>query len=739
MERVLTMSGIKKMVDRAWRLEMFRHGVLAALMLFGLTVPVLAQAQATGTKGGNALESVDASNLPGNRVQIKFTLSAAAPDPISFTINNPARIALDFPDTENKMAKRTTQVGLGVARSVNVVEARGRTRVVLNLVQLVPYETRVDGKNVYITLEGASAGVSSPPVDKKPAAFSSRETPTSFAIKSIDFRRGDKGEGRILVTLSDPGTNVNIQQQGGKLALDFTDTNVPAALEQRLDVTDFATPVTLIDTFRQGNNVRMVITGQGQYEHMAYQSGNLMTIEVRKSVEKDMEELKRKGDQRAFGGERLSLNFQNIEVRAVLQLIADFTSMNLVTSDTVTGSLTLRLQNVPWDQALDIILRTKGLAMREMGSVMYIGPSEEIAAREKQELEAKKQITELEPLFSDLIQINYAKASDIQLLLRGGGVATASSSGAASAAGSSGRASSLLSTRGTVTFDARTNTLLVQETASKLDEIRKLITVLDIPVRQVLIESRIVIANSGFDRSLGSRFGVSRDTMGAGSSGRGTAISGNLKATDQLVNNQTLAAPERLNVNLPVPAAAGSFALSMVKLPFGTNVDLELSAMQIEGKGEVVSSPRVITANQKEATIEQGVEIAYQESSSAGATTVSFKKAVLSLRVTPQITPDDRVIMDLQVNKDSVGEIFFDVPSINTREIKTQVLVENGETIVLGGVFEQETRKDTTKVPFLGDLPLIGALFRSKSEKDGKEELLVFITPKIVKEGLSLN
>lgn len=715
---------------------MFKSGVLAALMLFGIGGPGLAQA-------ANDLETVDVSNLPGNRVQIKFTMSAAAAEPISFTINNPARIALDFPDTENKLAKRTTQVGVGVARSISVVEARGRTRAVLNLTQLVPYETRIEGKSVYIILESASTATATPPVDKKPAAFASSETPASHAIKSIDFRRGEKGEGRILVTLSDPGTNVNIQQQGGKLALDFTDTNVPAALEQRLDVTDFATPVTQIDTFRQGNNVRMVVTGQGEYEHMAYQSDNLMTIEVRKSVDKDLEELKRKGDPRAFGGERLSLNFQNIEVRAVLQLIADFTSMNLVTSDTVTGSLTLRLQNVPWDQALDIILKTKGLAMREMGSVMYIGPSEEIAAREKQDLEAKKQLTELEPLFSDLIQINYAKAADIQALLRGRGALSSSSSSSTSTSvgttSSSGQGASLLSARGTVTFDVRTNTLLVQDTTAKLDEVRKLIAVLDIPVRQVLIESRIVIANSGFDRSLGSRFGVSRDTLGAASTGSGTAFSGTLGGTDQLINNETLTTPGRLNVNLPVPSAAGSFALSMVKLPFGTNVDLELSAMQIEGKGEVVSSPRVITANQKEALIEQGVEIPYQESSSAGATTIAFKKAVLSLKVTPQITPDDRVIMDLQVNKDSVGATYFNVPSINTRKINTQVLVENGETIVLGGVYEQETRKDTTKVPFLGDLPLIGALFRNKSESDGKEELLVFITPKIIKEGLSLN
>ena len=707
-------------LDLAWRLEMFKIGVLAALLLLGLGGPVMAQT--ASDKVANALEAVDVSNLPGNRVQIKFTMAAPAVEPLSFTINNPARIALDFPATENKLAKRTTQIGVGVARSISAVEARGRTRVVLNLVQLVPYETRVEGKNVYVTLDSVSAAMSmaTPPVDKAPTVFTSREISARHAIKSIDFRRGEKGEGRILVTLSDPATNVNIQEQGGKLALDFADTNVAAELEQRLDVTDFATPVTMVDTFRQGNNVRMVITAQGRYEHMAYQSDNLMTIEVRKSVEQDVEELKRKGDQRAFSGERLSLNFQSIEVRAVLQLIADFTGMNLVTSDTVTGTVTLRLQNVPWDQALDIILKTKGLAMREMGNVMYIGPAEEITAREKKELEAKKQITDLEPLFSDLIQVNYAKAGDIAALLKA-------------------KENSLLSSRGNVTVDARTNTLLVQDTANKLGEMRKLIATLDIPVRQVLIESRIVIANSGFDRTLGSRFGVSRDTLGAATTGSGTQFSGTLGGTDQLVNNDTLTTPERLNVNLPVPGAAGSFALSMVKLPFGTNVDLELSAMQIEGKGEVVSSPRVITANQKEAFIEQGVEIAYQEASSSGSTSTAFKKAVLSLRVIPQITPDDRVIMDLQITKDSVGDVFQGVPSINTREIKTQVLVENGETVVLGGVYEQETRDDATKVPFLGDLPLIGALFRSTSKKDGKEELLVFITPKIVKEGLSLH
>jgi len=494
-------------------------------------------------------------------------------------------------------------------------------------------------------------------------------------------------------------------------------------LEQRLDVVDFATPVTMIDTFRQGGNVRVVISAKDKFDHMAYQSGDLLTVEIKKSVEPTLEDLRRQGDEGGFVGERLSLNFQNIEVRAVLQLIADFTEMNLVTSDTVAGSVTLRLQNVPWDQALDIILKTKGLGVRKTGNLLFIAPSQEIADREKSELEASQQIKELEPLYSEMLQINYAKADEIAAMLKG-------------------EKNSLLSARGNVTIDPRTNTLLIQDTAASLEEIHRLISRLDIAVRQVLIEARLVIANSSYNKDIGSRFGVSRDTLGANTTGSGSQFSGSLGATDELINNDTLTAPGRLNVNLPATPETGSaaaFAMSFVKLPFGTNVDLELSAMVAEGQGEVVSSPRLITANQKEAYIEQGVEIAYQESTEGGAATTSFKKAVLSLTVTPQITPDDRVIMDLQIKKDSVGDIYDGVPSINTREIQTQVLVENGETVVLGGVYEEATNDSTSKVPFLGDLPLIGALFRSTTKRDSKEELLVFITPKIIKEGLSIN
>ena len=686
-----------------------------------LILSVFSPAQAQ-VAGANALQSFDVSSLSGDRVQLRFTLEKPAQEPISFTIDNPARIALDFPDTRNRLSKRSSDIGVGVARRLTAAEARGRTRVVVDLVYLVPYETKVQGNEVIVLLE--SPGSTQPVVSQaRPVAagvtsIDRGEVDLAHSITNVDFRRGEQGEGRVMVSLSDAVTGVNIGEFAGKLVVEFIDTQLPEALQQRLDVMDFATPVTFIDILQQGPNVRMEIEAKPPFEHLAYQSENLLTVELQEKELPDLEELRRAGDESAFTGERLSLNFQDIEVRAVLQLIADFTGKNLVTSDTVAGGLTLRLQNVPWDQALDIILRTKGLGMREMGNVMYIAPAEEIAAREKQELESQRQIEELEPLFSDMVQINYAKATDIAKLLRSDGA-------------------SLLSPRGKVTVDERTNNLLIQDTADKLSEIRKLINTLDVPVQQVLIESRIVIANSDFGKELGVRFGINRDTGGVNGASPGI-VTGNLTAVDHFIDNEPIdIESEALNVNLPVINPAGQIALALAKLPFGTLVDLELSAMQAEGKGEVVSTPRVITANQKEAFIEQGVEIPYQEAASSGVATVSFKKAVLALRVTPHITPDERVIMDLQVNKDSVGQVFGGVPSINTREVQTQVLVENGETVVLGGVYEQATNKDVTRVPFFGELPLVGVLFRSTSQVDDKEELLIFITPKIVKEGVS--
>ncbi len=692
------------------------HSLLAALL--ACLLPVTAMAAVTAPR--HVLDDIDFLALPGNRVQIRLHFSGEAPPekPLSFTIDNPARIALDFPQTSSKVPKRLN-IGVGVARSLNAIQARRRTRVVLNLDRMVPYETRVEGNDLYLIL-GSAAPAALAEEEASPVFPAEKSGPAAGAasIENIDFHRGPNGEARVVVTLSDPSIAVNVQQAANRVIVDFIGATLPGELERRMDVTDFATPVTLIDSFRKDGNVRLVVENHGKFEHLAYQSNELFTLEV-KPVTPEEEALVRL-KQPEYTGAKLSLNFQDIEIRSVLQLIADFTNMNLVTSDSVQGNVTLRLKNVPWDQALDIILKTKGLAMRKTGNVILVAPSEEITAREKQELESQQKVKELAPLFTDLLQVNYAKAEDIASLLKA-------------------EENSLLSERGSVTVDERTNTLLVRDTAEKLDEIRRLVTKLDIPVRQVLIESRIVVARNDFSRDLGVRFGFSgveefnNDTTGF--------VSGNLSGTDGMVSSApppiTLPGLDnRLNVNLPVNNPAGQIAFAVLGSDF--LVDLELSAMQAEGEGEVISSPRVITANQSEALIEQGTEIPYQQATSSGATSVSFKKAVLSLKVTPQITPDDRIIMDLQVNKDNKGEVFQGIPSIDTREVQTQVLVNNGETVVLGGIYEQTRNNTVNSVPFLGDLPLIGALFRQTTKQDDKRELLIFITPKILKEGLDL-
>jgi type IV pilus assembly protein PilQ len=534
-------------------------------------------------------------------------------------------------------------------------------------------------------------------------------------ITNIDFRRGEDGQGRVIVNLSDPSIPVDMQQQGGKVIVDFYRARLPEELERRLDVLDFATPVKTIDTYTRGNNVHMVITPMGDYDYLAYQSNNQFTIEV-KALTKEQVEASKK-DELGYSGERLSLNFQDIEVRSVLQLIADFTGINVVVSDTVRGSLTLRLKNVPWDQALDIILKTKGLAMRQSGNVMLVAPSEEIAAREKLELESQKQIEELEPLYSEFIQVNYAKATDLASLLKS-------------------TDTTLMSDRGMVTTDERTNTLLVQDTASKLVEIRQLVATLDIPVRQVLIESRIVIASNDFSRDLGVKFGWSKQTTF--NNGENIVAAGG--TLNSITGNNIIDpgfSPDGLLVDLPVIGATSSIGLAVGKIG-SYMLNLELTAMEAEGQGEVISSPRVLTSNQKTAFIQSGVEIPYQEATSSGATSVSFKDAVLELRVTPQITPDDRIIMDLNVKKDSVGEVYLGVPSIDTNEVSTQVLVDNGETLVLGGIYEQEKIKEIDRVPFFGELPLVDWMFKKTSITDDKAELLIFVTPKIVKEDLNI-
>ncbi|RRQ23092.1 type IV pilus secretin PilQ [Thiohalobacter thiocyanaticus] len=690
-------------------------------LLIGLAVLVFSHALAAQE---NALQGVDVSSLPGNKVQITLNMAEPAEKPLSFTIDNPARIALDLPNTTNQLGSKSRNIGVGLAKSLTAIEAQGRTRVVLNLVESAPYDLKSEGNRIVLTIGAGDAAASHTAAtgnSPAPAATANRGS----RIENVDFRRGPDGEGRVMIHLSTPNIPIDMRQEAGKVVLDIQNTLLPESLERRLDVVDFATPVQTIDTRSQGGNVRVTIAPQGEYEHIAYQSDELFTVEVREVSKEEQEQRQR--EEVGYTGERLSLNFQDIEVRSVLQLIADFTSTNIVVSDTVSGNITLRLQNVPWDQALDIVLKTKGLAMRKNDDVILVAPSEELAAREKLELESQKQIEELAPLFSEFIQVNYAKAGELASLLSGEG----------------GQGdSSLLSERGSVTIDQRTNTLLIKDTAERLEDIRRLITSLDIPVRQVMIESRIVIANDDFARDLGVKLGLTKNDVFQNETRGiiGGGLPGDLAPPGGVVGieNPAGSGNEALMVDLPVGDPAG--ALNLLVGRVGRDLlRLELSAMQAEGRGEVLSNPRVITSNQHEATIQQGVEIPYQEASSSGATSVSFKEAVLELKVTPQITPDDRIIMDLAVSKDSVGQVFAGVPSINTRNVSTQVLVDNGDTVVLGGIYEQTQLNEVDKVPFFGDLPGVGVLFRQTRRQDDKTELLIFVTPKIIKQSLRVN
>lgn len=683
----------------------------------------------------NALKALSFNQLPGNLLELRLKMENPAEKPNGFTIDNPARIALDFADTRNDLAKRVIPVDTGNVRSVNAVEFQGRTRLIVNLNELSPYSTTVDGEDILIRL--SSGGGSAPEAASiKPTIVSAAATPGASELSDMHFRRSDDGAGRVTFKLTDPNTPIDIKQIGQKIVIDMREVDVNDALLKRLDVMDFATPVQFIDTYRRGENVRIEIRpSRGvEYEQIAYQSDNHFTLELRPLAEEEVAARK----EQTFEGERLSLNFQDIEVRSVLQLLADFTDQNVVVSDSVEGEVTLRLKNVPWDQALDIILKSKGLAMRQNGNVLMVAPADEIAAREQLELESAQKVHKLSKLRTEMIQVNYAKAENIAAVL------TASQSEAPEDGVSASANEGLLSDRGSVSIDDRTNTVLVTDTAESLEKIHALIAKLDVPVRQVLIESRVVIATDDFNEEMGMRVGLTRYPDNNISGGYGIT-SGNLGAVTNVFNqaiggdsDEDVEAPDRWNVNLPASNPAGSIGFNFGTLPLGAMLELELSAMEAEGRGEVVSSPRVITANQHEAHIEQGVEIPYLEASSSGAATVSFKKAVLGLNVTPQITPDDRIIMDLTVNKDSVGEWYGagenQVPTVDTREVNTQVLVDNGETVVLGGIYEQVRTNSTRKVPFLGDLPILGRLFRTDLSKDEKNELLIFVTPKIISD-----
>ncbi len=717
-----------------------RHRVagfgFAVLALVLACLPSVGFAQAVA----NRLEAVDVTTLPGQQVQLKLRMSGPAPQPLTFTIDKPARISLDLPGVSLALTQRRIDVKSGGVDSLVAGEASGRTRLVLNMDALVPYDTRVDGNSVIVTV-GASRSGNAVPASVASAAAAANAAPSSDRrVSAFDFRRAPDGTGRVTIALSDPRTPVNLRQEGQQVVVDFVGAKIGTDLVKRYDVVDFATPVTYVDALKVDGSSRLVINAQGEYEQLAYQTDNQYVVEIRRAV--PTAKGKAPDDKKEYTGERLTLNFQDIDVRAVLQLLADTSGQNIVVSDSVNGAVTLRLQNVPWDQALDIVMRTKGLAMRRRDNVILVGPAEELAKREKDELTARKEVEELAPLRTEYLQVNYAKATDLATLIKG----------------KSGN--SLISGRGSVAIDERTNTLLLQDTADRLADIRRLVSTLDIPVRQVLIESRVVIVNDDFSRQLGVRLGTT-NVQRHGSNGL-VAISGDASSNNTIVSSAisnlqsgngpfpvqiptaTTGQPnflDRYNINLPVANPAGSIALSVLNGNY--LVDLELSAAQAEDRAEIVSAPRVITSNQKEAFIEQGVEIPYQESSSSGATTTQFKKAVLSLKVKPQITPDNRVIMDLTVSKDSVGQLVQSatggqVPSIDTRQITTQVLVNDGQTVVLGGIMETEKRTSDKKVPFLGDVPVLGYLFKSRTRTNNKDELLIFVTPKILREGANL-
>jgi type IV pilus assembly protein PilQ len=676
----------------------------------------------------NKIEKIDFSALSGGRVSIRVQMKEPlANPPAGFTLNNPARIALDFPQTGNGLAKSNISSEQGALKSVSLAQAKDRTRMVLNLSRNVSYNTVLSGNDVIITLQGSEATVGAPATETRFAearASSSQE----HAISGVDFARGKNGEGRIIVDLSDANTGINIKQKGKQIVVDFVNTEVPAELQRRLNVINFNTPVLYVDTMKQGKNGRMVIEPKGNWEQSAYQADNKFIIDVRQVVE-DPNKLVR-GNKPGYSGEKLSLNFQNIEVRSVLQVIADFTGLNIITSDTVTGNLTLRLKDVPWDQAMDIIMQNKGLTMRKTGNVIMVAPAEEVAAKEKAQLEAVNAIEDLEPLRTEVFTLRYQKAEAFREILTG-------SKSGSSSGNSGGKNHSILSKRGSAVMDPRTNTLFIQDTAKRLEEIQEIINKTDVAVRQVMIESRLVLADEKFSKELGAKFGVQHSATPGNNS---LSVGGTLNNTGAATGSTTSAVANTggLNSNLPVANAFGSIAFSLFRLPAGLLLNLELSALESDKRGKIVSSPRVTTANQHKAKIASGVEIPYLEASSSGATSVSFKEAVLSLEVTPQITPDDKIIMDLEVKKEKVGQVFFTVPSIDTQNIETQVLVANGETAVLGGIYEQTERNDVDKVPFFGDLPVVGNVFKRRSKVEDKTELLIFVTPKIMDESLGL-
>lgn len=642
----------------------------------------------------NSITGVSTTNGENGTIVLKVDLAQPlATSPNGFTVNMPPRLAFDFVDTINSIGKSAQEINQGDLRSVNFIQAGNRTRLVVNLNQMLSYESKIDGNSLIVTLKGKSSaenGLSS--ISKFAVAKSNGQM---HALKDVDFRRGKNGEGRVLVELSDAATGIDIKQQGSKLIVEYVKTSLPRNLQRKLDVTDFGTPVQQVDTFVRGDNVQMVIEPKGLWEYAAYQADNKFIVEVKPVVE-DPNKLV-KGGHVGYAGEKLTLDFQNIAVREALNVIADFTNLNVVISDTVTGNLTLRLKDVPWDQALDIILQSRGLDMRKNGNVIQVAPREELAAKEKIDLTARQEISELEDVRTETFQLNYIKAEAFKKILVD-------------------PQQKMLSKRGSAVWDERTNQLFIQDIPSKLDEVRKIIAKVDVPVRQVMIEGRVVEASDKFSRSLGVNMTFNNNAL-VGPPGGGGVQSAGVTAPVAGVGNLTAVLFNAANTRL---------------------LTLQLQALETDSKGKIISSPRVVTADKTEALIETGTEVPYLQASSSGATNVSFKLATLSLRVKPQITPDDNVILDVKINKDSVGQLYAGVPSIDTNKVNTQVLVENGGTVVIGGVYTQSQNDAANKVPLLGDIPLIGYFFRSTNKIDNKNELLVFITPKIMKDTLNI-
>ena len=674
---------------------------------------------------GVAVQDISFNAKPGSRFEIRLEFDGPPPEPTSYTIEKPARIAMDLPGVSSNLASKKFALPYGNATGVVVVESGDRTRMIVNLVKLVPHFTRVEGNVLVVEVGNAGANEYLKPISDPfvldTGVVSSEDARAT--IESLEFQRSDQGEGRLMLTLSDPNVDVNVYSEGDVVKIEFLDTVATQELLRRYDVTDFATPVSTVDVTASENGVTLAMQASGDYDYLAYQTDLKYVVSVKPLTDREVEARK---SEFSYVGDRLSLNFQDIEVRAVLQLIADFTELNLVASDTVSGRITLRLQNVPWDQALELVLRTKGLDKRQVGNVLMVAPAAEIAERERQEIEANKQIAELAPLQTEFIRIRYANASDMVGLFEAG----------------SEEGGTLISTRGSVIVDARTNSLIITDTASKLAEIRNMIDRVDIPIRQVMIEARIVIAQSDVSKQLGIRWGGAYLDIGGDDV---TSFSGDLDTVvglnqDIIAGNQpTLSFPGALLVDLGVAAATGSFAVGY------TSNDLfltaELSALEAAGNGEVVSQPKVITGDKQKAVIKSGTEVPYQESSANGETTVSFKEAVLALEVTPNITPDDRILLDLVINQDSVGDLVPSgsggaIPTIDTTQLTTQVLVGNGETVVLGGVFRTEDVESVSKVPFFGDIPYVGNLFKNTSYQRTKNETLIFITPRILAETL---